>query len=133
MNIAEKEFLETGIEWGNASLSRIAKEHGGAKELIEDIYENGYIDGREDAKKSDIIQQDVIVGVATITITGLVFLVTRLSKKMKVKQKIIDRQIEENIRLKAESYAENMLGEGHIQDSSGESGMVVPIVINRKV
>lgn len=53
MNIAAKEFIETGIDWASAALSRLAKEHGGPEKLIADIYENGYLDGYRDAIKGE--------------------------------------------------------------------------------
>ena len=68
MNFAAKEFIETGIDWASAALSRLAKEHGGPKQLIADIYENGYLDGYNDALKDEKMKRFGIVG---ISLTGV--------------------------------------------------------------
>ena len=64
MNFAAKEFIETGIDWASAALSRLAKEHGGPKQLIADIYENGYLDGYNDALKDEKMKRFGIVGIS---------------------------------------------------------------------
>lgn len=109
MNIAAKEFIETGIDW--ARLSRLAKEHGGPEKLIADIYENGYLDGYRDAIKGEKIKQYGIIGVGLTGVVALCGVTYHFYKQSKNKQKELEWQLQENARLKSEKFASEILSE----------------------
>lgn len=111
MNIAAKEFIETGIDWVSAALSRLAKEHGGPEKLIADIYENGYLDGYRDAIKGKKIKQYGIIGVGLTGVAALCGVTYHFYKQSKNKQKELEWQLQENARLKAEKFASEILSE----------------------
>lgn len=111
MNIAAKEFIETGIDWASATLSRLAKEHGGPEKLIADIYENGYLDGYRDAIKGEKIKQYGIIGVGLTGVVALCGVTYHFYKQSKNKQKELEWQLQENARLKSEKFASEILSE----------------------
>ena len=111
MNIAAKEFIETGIDWASAALSRLAKEHGGPEKLIADIYENGYLDGYRDAIKWEKIKQYGIIGVGLTGVVALCGVTYHFYKQSKNKQKELEWQLQENARLKSEKFASEILSE----------------------
>lgn len=111
MNIAAKEFIETGIDWASAALSRLAKEHGGPEKLIADIYENGYLDGYRDAIKGKKIKQYGIIGVGLTGVVALCGVTYHFYKQSKNKQKELEWQLQENARLKSEKFASEILSE----------------------
>lgn len=111
MNIAAKEFIETGIDWASAALSRLAKEHGGPEKLIADIYENGYLDGYRDAIKGEKIKPYGIIGVGLTGVAALCGVTYHFYKQSKNKQKELEWQLQENARLKAEKFASEILSE----------------------
>ena len=111
MNIAAKEFIETGIDWASAALSRLAKEHGGPEKLIADIYENGYLDGYRDAIKGEKIKQYGIIGVGLTGVVALCGVTYHFYKQSKNKQKELEWQLQENARLKSEKFASEILSE----------------------
>ena len=113
MNIAAKEFLGTGIEWANAALSSLAKNHGGPEQLIADIYENGYNDGYWDgysnAMEDQKMNQIGAVGVGAIAGFALGGIIVYFYKKSKSSKAQLEQQKHENARLKAENYAKEIL------------------------
>lgn len=111
MNIAAKEFIETGIDWASAALSRLSKEHGGPEKLIADIYENGYLDGYRDAIKGEKIKQYGIIGVGLTGVVALCGVTYHFYKQSKNKQKELEWQLQENARLKSEKFASEILSE----------------------
>lgn len=111
MNIAAKEFIETGIDWASAALSRLAKEHGEPEKLIADIYENGYLDGYRDAIKGEKIKQYGIIGVGLTGVVALCGVTYHFYKQSKNKQKELEWQLQENARLKSEKFASEILSE----------------------
>ncbi|HEM6245111.1 TPA: hypothetical protein ACGO3Z_002020 [Streptococcus suis] len=109
MNIAAKEFLGTGIEWANAALSSLAKNHGGPEQLIADIYENGYNDGYSNAMKDQKMNQIGAVGVGAIAGFALGGIIVYFYKKSKSSKAQLEQQKHENARFKAENYAKEIL------------------------
>ncbi len=132
MNLAAKEFIETGIDWASAALSRLAKEHGGPKQLIADIYENGYRDGYRDALKGEKMKRYGIIGGG---FTGLVVLggVTYyFYKKSKTKQKELEQQLEENAKLKAEKYSFELFEVKKNEQLSNENNNVIKVNFQKR-
>lgn len=126
MNHAAIELLETGIDWANAALSRIAKNHGGAHELVADIYENGYLDGYHDALKGEKMKQLGILGAAALTVAGIGMLATHYYKKSKDKERELEKKLAETSRLKADLYAEDLLSqEADCSDKGSPDNIIV--------
>lgn len=119
MNQIAKELSEAGKKNEMCSLTYIASVHDGAKNLIEDIYKDGYIDGFQDAlKNQNSIQKNnnvLIIGTFCLT-TGLVIgtgLGGYFYKKYKKNQKVLDGQEEENVNSKASNYSRKFLRNNH--------------------
>ena len=108
MNFAAKVFIETGIDWASAALSRLAKEHGGPKQLIADIYENGYLDGYNDALKDEKMKRFGIVGISLTGVLAASGSAYHFYKKAKNKQAELERQLVENAKLKAERFSSEL-------------------------
>lgn len=111
MNHAAIELLETGIDWANAALSRIAKNHGGAHELVADIYENGYLDGYHDALKGEKMKQLGIIGLGMAATAGVGAIAIHYFKKSKDKERELEKKLAETSRLKADLYAKDLLSQ----------------------
>ncbi|HFU4502017.1 TPA: hypothetical protein ACGPA6_001289 [Streptococcus suis] len=105
MNIAAKELIESSIEWTNAALSRLAKEHGGPEQLIADIYENGYLDGYSDALRGEKMKQYGIIGLGVTSLAALAAVTCYYYRKSKSRQKELEQQVAENAKLKAKEYS----------------------------
>ena len=127
MNLAAKEFVEISLDWASAKLSRLAKDHGGPEQLIADIYENGYIDGYSDAMRGEKMKQYGILGVSAAALVGLGGFAFYLYKKNKDKQAELEKEVEENARLKAELYAKELLLSENIQTENELNSNVINV------
>lgn len=127
MNIAAKEFIEKGAEWGYATLSKLAKDHGGAKQFIADVYENGYLDGYYDALKGEKMKRLGIIGVSVTTLIGIGGVAVHFYKKSKAKEKELEEQIAETARLKGELYTNELLASDKSKPNGELSDNVVVV------
>ena len=83
MNIAAKEFIETGIDWARY----------------------------RDAIKGEKIKQYGIIGVGLTGVVALCGVTYHFYKQSKNKQKELEWQLQENARLKSEKFASEILSE----------------------
>lgn len=136
MNIAAKEFIENSLEWTYSKLSDLAKEHGGPEQLIADIYENGYEDGYRDgysdALEGEQMKRKVIIYAGTTLVVGLGTMVGYFYKKSKSRQKLLEQQMAENKKLKAEQYAKEVLYGEESSKVKSVDGNIVTVDFNKR-